>query len=306
MRFRGSICALVTPYTAAGEIDPDGWRRLLDLHLSAGSDGVVVGGSTGESGALEESELASLIAMAVEQVQGRLAVIAGCGASSTRRALQLNRIAAQAGADCALVVTPAYVRPTQQGLIAHYRVLAEDGDLPMILYNVPSRTGCDLLPGTVAALVDHPRVVGVKEARNDVERMQSLLELRGPGFAVLSGDDPTALRAMRAGADGVISVAANVCPRAFKALCDAARAGSDAQAGAIDASLAALVEFLGCESNPIPVKWLLHRMGLIGPELRLPLLPLGEPLRAHAEEMVAQVDRIEREAATGDTAPAAI
>ncbi len=306
MRFSGSICALVTPFTAAGELDFEGWRRLLDLHLAAASDGVVVGGSTGESGALEEAELASLLAASVEHLKGRMAVIAGCGASSTRRALRLNRIAADARADGALVVTPAYVRPTQQGLIAHYRALADDGDLPILLYNVPSRTGCDLLPETVAELVEHPRIVGVKEARDDAERMRALLELRAPGFAVLSGDDPTALRAMRAGADGVVSVAANVCPRAFKALCVAARSGADTVARAIDASLAELFEFLGCESNPIPVKWLLYRMGLFGPELRLPLLPLSERRRGEAERMLAQVESIERQGPPGGGSRAAI
>ncbi len=293
MRFSGSICALATPFDAAGDIDFAGWRRLLDLHLAAATDGVVVGGSTGESGALEESELATLFAATVDYVQGRFKVIAGCGASSTQRALRLNRIAADAQVDGALVVTPAYVRPTQQGLIAHYRTLADAGELPIILYNVPSRTGCDLLPGTVAELVDHPRIVAIKEARNEPERMQALLALRGPAFAVLSGDDPTALRAMQAGADGVISVAANVCPRAFKALCTAAHSGAVARAAEIDASLFELNEFLNCESNPIPVKWLLHRMGLIGPALRLPLLTLSESRRGEAERALARIIKLE-------------
>lgn len=293
MRFSGSICALATPFDAAGEIDLDGWRRLLDLHLEAATDGIVVGGSTGESSALEESELAGLLVATVEYVQRRMQVIAGCGASSTRRSLRLNRIAADARADGALVVTPAYVRPTQQGLIAHFRALADAGDLPIVLYNVPSRTGCDLLPETVAELLDHPRIVGIKEARNDVERMHKLLQLRGPGFAVFSGDDATALRAMRAGADGVVSVVANVCPRAFKQLCAAVRSGDDVRADAIDSSMAEMVEFLGCESNPIPVKWILHRMGLTGPALRLPLLPLSAHWRAEAERHLAQIARIE-------------
>ncbi len=293
MRFSGSICALVTPFDAAGEIDFAGWRRLLDLHLDAASDGVVVGGSTGESGALEESELAALLAATVEHVQGRMLVIAGCGASSTRRALRLNRIAADARVDGALVVTPAYVRPTQQGLIAHYRELADEGDLPIILYNVPGRTGCDLLSETVAELAGHPRIVGVKEARNEVDRMRALLALRSPSFAVLSGDDPTALRALVDGADGVVSVAANVCPRAFRTLCAAARSGEMARARELDAGMVQLYEFLGVESNPIPVKWLLHRMGLIGDVLRLPLLPLSEPLRGYAESIRARIDGIE-------------
>ncbi len=293
MRFLGSICALATPFDDAGAPDFEAWKRLLDLHLAAGSDGVVVGGSTGESGALEEHELVALLEMAAERLRGRSSVIAGCGASSTARAARLMGVSAQAGADAALVVTPPYVRPTQEGLLAHYRALADAGDIPVILYNVPGRTGCDLLPATVANLAAHPRIVGIKEARSEPERMQALLELRAKEFVVLSGDDPTAMRALCAGADGVVSVAANVCPRAFSALCKAAANGDAQRAQEIDRDLADINAFLGCEPNPIPVKWLLHRMGLIGSALRLPLLPLSSQWHDTASAVVELVARLE-------------
>ncbi len=297
MRIEGSICALATPFNADGSVDLPAWNRILDLHNAASTDGIVVGGSTGESGALEFDELQQLIEAAVRRAGSAITVIAGCGASSTQRALQLQKLADNAGAHATLVVTPAYVRPTQQGLVAHYQALADAGALPLILYNVPSRTGCDLLPETVAELVGHPNIVGIKEARTEPERMQALLALQRPGFAVLSGDDPTAARAMLAGADGVVSVLANVCPGSFRALCQAAHAHAARQAGAIDASFAPLNEMLGSEPNPIPVKWLMHRLGLCGPDLRLPLLPLSGPWHEEAERCVSIIRNLERSVA---------
>ena len=178
------------------------------------------------------------------------------------------------GADAALVVTPPYVRPTQAGLVAHYRAVADDGALPVVLYNVPGRTGVDMLPETVAELAGHPRIIGIKEACSEPERMAALLALRNEAFAVLSGDDPTACRAMLEGADGIISVASNVLPAAFRRLCDLARAGKRVEAEAFNARLEAICDFLGVEPNPIPVKALLTRQG-IGHGLRLPLLPLS-------------------------------
>ena len=274
LRLTGSITALATPFTGSGELDLDAWRRLIDLQLAGGTQGVVVAGSTGEAAALFEVEYDALLRTAVEHIAGRIPVLAGTGQSNTAKTIEATRRAKALGADAALVVTPPYVRPTQAGLIAHYTAVADDDALPIVLYNVPGRTGCDMLPETVAALAGHARIVALKEARSDAERMQALLPLRSDAFTVLSGDDPTACRAMLAGADGVVSVASNVLPAAFRRLCDLARTGDRAAAEALDARLRAANEFLGVEPNPIPVKALLAQMG-IGHGLRLPLLPLS-------------------------------
>jgi 4-hydroxy-tetrahydrodipicolinate synthase len=289
LRLTGSITALATPFDASGELDLDAWKRLVTLQLERGTQALVVAGSTGEAAALFDVEYDALLRAAVELVAGRVPVLAGTGLSSTLKTVELTRRAAALGADAALVVTPPYVRPTQAGLVAHYRAVADDGALPVVLYNVPGRTGTDMLPETVAELVTHPRVIGVKEARADEPRMQALLALRSDGFTVLSGDDPTACRAMLAGADGVISVASNVLPGAFRRLCDLARAGRADEARAWDARLAPACDFLGVEPNPIPVKALLKRRG-IGHDLRLPLTPLSD---AHAEE-AARADELVR------------
>jgi 4-hydroxy-tetrahydrodipicolinate synthase len=288
LRLSGSITALATPFTASGEIDLDAWRRLLQMQLDGGSQAVVVAGSTGEAAALYDAEYDVLLRTAVEIVSGRIPVLAGTGHSSTARTIEQTRRAAASGADAALVVTPPYVRPTQAGLQAHYRAVADDGALPVVMYNVPGRTGCDLLPDTAARLVAHERVIGIKEARNEAERMTAWLALRGDGFAVLSGDDPTACRAMLAGADGVISVASNVLPRSFRRLCDLARAGNAAEARDWDGRMRAIYDFLGVEPNPIPLKALMQRLGL-GHGLRLPLQPLSPTHAAAAERSLATV-----------------
>jgi len=294
LRLSGSITALATPFTATGEIDLDAWTRLLDGQLAAGTHGIVVAGSTGEAAALFDAEYDSLLRTAVERVGGRIPVLAGTGLSNTAKTIELTRRVAALGADAALVVTPPYVRPTQAGLIAHYRAIADDGALPVVLYNVPGRTGGDLLPETVAELVPHPRIVAIKEARSEPERMAALLELKDEGFAILSGDDPTACRAMFAGADGVISVASNVVPNAFRRLADLARAGDREAAVALDARLQTTYDFLGVEPNPIPVKALLARQG-IGHGLRLPLLPLSAAHTATAAAIAALVAELELE-----------
>jgi 4-hydroxy-tetrahydrodipicolinate synthase len=299
LRFQGSICAIVSPFDASGcALDLGAFGRLLDWHRDAGTDGIVIAGSTGEWAALEPRELDQLVESARERTRGKLRLIVGCGAASTARTLQQVRHAEVLGAEAALVVTPYYVRPTQEGLYRHYMALAEAGSLPLILYNVPSRTGCDLLPETVARMAAHPQIVGIKEARGEPERMEALLPLRDAGFTVLSGDDPTAGRAMLGGADGVISVAANVCPRGLRQLCALARRGDPAAANVLDARLAPLYRVLGLEPNPIPVKWLLHRLGLAAPTLRLPLLELSEAQRADAESGVAIAVAVERELAS--------
>lgn len=293
VRLHGSLCAIVTPFHADGALDLPAFGRLLDLQAAAGTHGVVVGGSTGESAALDEGEFRALVEFAVAQLRGRLPVMAGCGAAATHKALRLLRVAEAAGAQAALAVAPYYVRPTQEGLVRHYLALADATALPLVLYNVPVRTGCDLLPDTAARLVGRGSVAGIKEARPEPERMQALLALRQPGFAVLSGDDPTCVRAMLAGADGVISVAANVCPASFRALAELALDGRAEEAQAVDARLAPIYRALSLESNPIPAKWMLHRLGLCGPGLRLPLAELSEPLRAEAEAAVALVRALE-------------
>ena len=283
MRLSGSITALATPFTATGGIDLDAWRRLLSMQLDGGTQAIVVAGSTGEAAALEDDEYEALLRIAVETVAGRIPVMAGTGMSNTAKTLAQTRWVAKFGADAALVVTPPYVRPTQAGLEAHFRAVADDGALPVVLYNVPSRTGCDLLPETTAALCRHPRIVGIKEARADGGRMEALLPLRNDGFVVLSGDDPTAARAMLAGADGLVSVASNVLPRAMRRLCELARAGRDAEAVELDARLQPLFAFLGVEPNPIPLKAILARMQ-VGHGLRLPLTPLS-PVHADAADL---------------------
>ena len=270
----GSITALATPFAADGSVDVEAWTRLIDAQLDGGTQALVVAGSTGEAAALTDAEYDDLLRRAVQQVAGRVPVLAGTGLSNTAKTIELTRRVAALGADAALVVTPPYVRPTQAGLAAHYRAVAADGGLPVVLYNVPGRTGCDLLPATAAELAGDPNIIGIKEAVADPARMADLLALKAPGFAILSGDDPTACRAMLAGANGVISVASNVLPAAMRRLCDHARAGQDDAAAVVDNALQPLFDFIGCEPNPIPVKALLRHAG-IGEGLRLPLMPLS-------------------------------
>ena len=292
MRLAGSITALATPFGADGEIDLEAWRRLLDAQVRGGTQAVVVAGSTGEAAALFDAEFDLLLRSAVEFIAGRVPVLAGTGLANTAKTIEQTRRAAALGADAALVVTPPYVRPTPAGLIAHYRAVADDGALPLVLYNVPGRTGTDMQPETVAALAGHARIVGIKEARNDIERMDALLALKDDGFAVLSGDDPTACRAMLAGADGVVSVASNVLPRSFRRLCMLAMAGKHDAAEGWDARMTAIHAFLGVESNPIPLKALLARQG-IGHGLRLPLLPLSAVHHDTAAKIAASIRELE-------------
>lgn len=293
MRLSGCITALATPFTAAGELDLEAWRRLLQQQLDGGVHGLVVGGSTGEAAALFSSEYDTLLRSAVELVAGRVPVIAGTGQSSTARTIEQTRRAEALGADAALVVTPPYVRPTQAGLLAHYRAVADDGALPIVLYNVPGRTGCDLLPESAAELAGHPRIVGVKEARSEPERMQALLDLRGDEFAVLSGDDPTAARAMLAGAGGTVSVVSNLVPNAFRRLCELAREGDADAVLDLNGRLRPLYDFAALEPNPIPLKAALARLG-IGHGLRLPLTTLSAAHQAEAERIAAAAETLER------------
>jgi 4-hydroxy-tetrahydrodipicolinate synthase len=276
MTFRGSLVAIVTPFVSSGGLDRDGFLRLLDLHLAQGTDGVVVAGTTGESPVLEDGEWETLVRLARERLRGRIPLVVGSGTNDTRRSLARTLRAAELGADACLLVTPYYNKPTQEGLYAHFSALAEASPVPLILYNVPGRTACDLLPETVARLAGHPRVVGLKEATAGTNRLRALRErVARKDFLFLSGDDATALDFLLAGGHGVVSVTANVAPRAMHDLCAAALAGDAAGARAIDARLADLHRLLFVEPNPVPVKWALHELGLIGPDLRLPLVPLS-------------------------------
>lgn len=273
--FQGSIPALVTPMCADGSVDLDAWDRLLDFHVREGTDAVVVGGTTGESPTLEREELTTLVRRASDRLAGRMPVIAGSGTNSTAHSISLSRAAEAAGADGLLLVTPYYNRPTQEGLYRHFLAVAESVGVPIVLYNVPSRTACDLLPETIARLSAHPRIVGVKEATGDLARAAPILRDSRPGFLLLSGDDPSAAALMRAGARGVISVTANVAARAMHEMCAAALAGQYDEAEALNERLMPLHRAMFVEANPIPVKWAAARMGLIGPGLRLPLTPLS-------------------------------
>ncbi len=292
MHLSGSITALATPFTVTGEVDLPAWERLLQLQLEGGTQALAVAGSTGEAAALTDAEYDQLLAIAIKHCASRIPVLAGTGHSNTAKTIAFTRRVAALGADAALVVTPPYVRPTQAGLLAHFRAVADEGGLPVVLYNVPGRTGCDMQPATVAELAQHPNILGIKEANSAPERMQALLPLRSHDFAVLSGDDPSAARAMLAGADGVVSVASNVVPRAMRRLCDLARAGGADAAAALNGELRELFDFLGVEPNPIPVKALLALDGL-GHGLRLPLQPLSSTYAEPAQQMHAWVGQLE-------------
>ena len=271
--FADSLVALVTPMTADEAVDLPAWRRLVRFHVDNGTAGVVVGGTTGESATLSDAELLQLVTEAQEAAAGRLQVIAGAGLPSTAATVARVRALAPLRPDGVLVVTPAYVKPTQEGLFRHYAAVAAASDLPVILYNVPGRTGVDLAPATVGRLAAVPNVVALKEAVAGAARVREL-RAAAPDIAVLSGDDPTAREALLAGAVGVISVTANVAPRLMADMVAAARRGDAAQAAAVDARLAGLHEALFAEPNPIPAKWALARMGLMGEGIRLPLTPL--------------------------------
>ncbi|MGQ9659073.1 MAG: 4-hydroxy-tetrahydrodipicolinate synthase [Thermochromatium sp.] len=286
--FRGSIVALITPMRADGEIDDASLQRLIDFHVAQGTSAIVSVGTTGESATLSEQEHCALIRRTVELAAGRLPVIAGTGANSTHEAIALTRCAREVGADAALLVTPYYNKPTQQGLYLHYKAIAEAVDIPQILYNVPSRTACDMLPETVARLAEIDNIVGLKEATGDLTRVARLRADCGPDFALYSGDDATACEFMLRGGDGVISVTANVAPRLMQAMCEAALAGDRTRAEAIDARLAALHRALFIQSNPIPVKWAVAELGLCQAGIRLPLTWLTEDCELPVRQAMLQ------------------
>jgi 4-hydroxy-tetrahydrodipicolinate synthase len=278
--FSGSLVAIVTPMRADGAVDFDAWGRLLDFHADNGTSGIVVGGTTGESATLSDAELRELSVRACERLRGRLPVIVGAGTSSTAATVARVAWLSELPVAALLLVTPAYNRPSQEGLFQHFSAAAAASSRPLLLYNVPSRTAVDLKPDTAARLSRVAGIVGLKEAVPELTRIRELRAGCAPGFALLSGDDATAREAIGAGAHGVISVTANVAPRAMSEMVGAALAGDRERARAIDEPLAGLHRDLFVEANPIPVKWLLARMGLMPDGLRLPLTPLAEPYRA--------------------------
>jgi len=271
----GSIVALVTPMHEDGNVDYPTLRKLVDWHIQQGTDCIGVVGTTGESPTVDVEEHREIIRVAVEQANGRVPIMAGCGANSTVEAIELARYARKVGADCQLQVVPYYNKPTQEGQYRHFKAIAEEtGDLPIVLYNVPGRTVADMLHDTVLRLAEVPGIIGIKEATGNMERAQWLIRDVPPSFAVYSGDDPTAVALMLCGGQGNISVTANVAPRQMHDLCVAAIAGDAKRAMEIQRQLMPVHKHLFVEANPIPVKWAMARMGLMGAALRLPMTPL--------------------------------
>jgi len=281
----GSIVALVTPMRSDGALDHEALAKAVDRVIEAGSAAIVSVGTTGESATLDVDEHTEVIRRTIDVAAGRVPIIAGTGANSTAEAIHLTAAAKAAGADAALLVTPYYNKPPQEGLYRHFKAVAEAVDIPQILYNVPGRTAVDMLPSTVERLADVPGIVGIKEAKGDLDRVRELVALGLPDFALYSGDDATARDSILLGFHGDISVTANVAPEGMARMCAAALAGDAETAAAIDADLAALHRALFVEPNPIPVKWALAELGLIDEGIRLPLVPLDPAF--HAEVRAA-------------------
>jgi 4-hydroxy-tetrahydrodipicolinate synthase len=284
-KITGSIVALVTPMRADGAVDHEALAKAVDRVIEAGSAAIVSVGTTGESATLDVDEHTDVIRRTIDVAAGRVPIIAGTGANSTTEAIHLTEAAKAAGADAALLVTPYYNKPPQEGLYRHFKAVAEAVDMPQILYNVPGRTAVDMLPATVERLAELPAIVGIKEAKGDLDRVRELVALGLPDFALYSGDDATARDSILLGFDGDISVTANVAPEGMARMCAAALAGDAETAAAIDADLAALHGALFVEPNPIPVKWALAELGLIDEGIRLPLVPLDPAF--HAEVRAA-------------------
>ncbi len=282
---RGSIVALVTPMLADGAVDYPALRRLIDWHIAEGTDCIGVVGTTGESPTVSVEEHCEIIRVSVEQSAGRVPIMAGCGANSTKEAINLAQFAKKVGADSQLQVVPYYNKPTQEGQYQHFKAIAEAVDLPLILYNVPGRSVADMAHDTVLRLAQVPGIVGIKEATGNIERAQWLIKEAPKDFAIYSGDDPTAVALMLCGGHGNVSVTANVAPRLMHELCMAAIAGDVQRAMEIQFKLLPLHKVLFMESNPIPVKWAVARMGLSLGTMRLPLTTLTEP----SQQMLEQV-----------------
>lgn len=284
----GSLVALVTPMFEDGRVDFESLTRLVDFHIANGSDGIVAVGTTGESATLNVEEHIAVVEKVVQHVAGRIAVVAGTGGNSTAEAIELARQAKAVGADMTLSVVPYYNKPTQEGMYRHFRAIAEAVDIPVILYNVPGRTVADMSNDTALRLAEVPNIVGLKDATGDIGRACDLA-LRAPkDFALYSGDDPTGMAFMLCGGHGVISVTANVAPKAMSELCRAALAGDAAGARRINDTLQGLHKQLFAEPNPIPSKWVLNRLGLIPEGIRLPLTPMSDATRPAIESAMRQ------------------
>lgn len=285
--FSGSLVALVTPMHDDGAVDFASLERLVAWHLEEGTDGLVILGTTGESATIEDGERADIIKQVITQVQNKVPVIIGTGANSTHHTIELTREAMHLGADAALLVTPYYNKPTQEGLYQHYRTVAKQVPIPQILYNVPSRTACDLLPETVQRLSEYPNIVSIKEATGDMDRLAALMNLN-LNMDLLSGHDETALEFILRGGRGVISVVANVVPNEVHSMCEAALNKDEQLARDIDKKLQPLYKELMSESNPIPTKWALAEMGKIEKGIRLPLTPLQNKFHSAVRNAMQQ------------------
>jgi 4-hydroxy-tetrahydrodipicolinate synthase len=278
---QGSFVALVTPMHSDGSLDFHALKNLVEWHIKSGTTGIVSVGTTGESATVSVSEHLEIIEQTIHLVAGRVPVIAGTGANSTQEAIELTKTAAALGADYALIVTPYYNKPNQEGLFQHFIKIADSVDIPQILYNVPSRTACDLRPETVMRLADHPNIVGIKEALDDVARLSELMAIADSQidtkyFSVLSGDDQSFNSFMANGGDGVISVAANIIPSQISQICSLNLTKQFSDASELNSIYTNIFELLFVESNPIPVKWMLQRMERIGSGIRLPLVPFSK------------------------------
>ena len=288
---QGSLVALVTPLLKNGDVDYESLSSLLDWHIANETDGIVSVGTTGESATLNVKEHIEVIDYSVKYVQNRIPVIAGTGANSTDEAIELSLEAKLKGADYVLLVTPYYNKPNQKGLLAHYEKIANNVDIKQILYNVPSRTACDLKPETVSVLSEHKNIVGLKEAVDDIERIKELVKIsnNSSDFAILSGDDPTFMNALIEGAHGVISVAANVIPKSISQICKLIREDNIAEAKTLNEFNNNIYRLLFVESNPIPVKWMLTKMGMIENSIRLPLIELDE---TYHDEILSELNKL--------------
>jgi len=288
----GSIVALVTPMEEDGAIDWQALERLIDFHLENGTNAVVAVGTSGESPTLPVDEHIAVIAATVQRVAGRIPVIAGTGSNATSEAVEWSQSAKEVGADACLLVTPYYNRPTQEGMYQHFKLIADSVDIPQILYNVPGRTTCDLLPDTLERLAFHPNIIGIKEATGDLERGREVLERCSDRLTVYSGDDATAMELILMGAKGDISVTANVAPKKMAEMCRAAIAGDRETAERINAKLEALHRDLFVEANPIPVKWAVEQLGLIKGGIRLPLTRLSRQYHEMIHRAMQQAEVI--------------
>jgi 4-hydroxy-tetrahydrodipicolinate synthase len=283
---RGSIVALVTPMLEDGSVDYPALRKLIDWHIAEGTDCIGAVGTTGESPTVSVEEHCEIIRVCVEQAAGRVPIMAGCGANSTKEAIELAHFAKKVGADCQLQVVPYYNKPTQEGQYQHFKAIAESIDLPVVLYNVPGRSVADMAHDTVLRLAQVPGIIGIKEATGNIERAQWLIKEAPKTFSIYSGDDPTAVALMLCGGHGNVSVTANVVPRLMHALCMAAIAGDAQRAMELQLQLLPLHKALFMESNPIPVKWAVSRMGLIRGGIRLPLTGLTQPSQQALERVM--------------------